>query len=140
MVKGSQPTDMKLYNKVKKEADEKFEKHGAYKAMCVVREYKKRGGKYEGKRSDSTMTWRSQKWIDMEEYLKGKRKACGAKKDTKAKACRPITKEGSNLLTAKEVVNMHGKDGVRKIIQAKKDKPSARIGWKKGTVGGKKVV
>ena len=84
--KGAQPTDMKLYNKVKKEADKKFEKHGAYKSMWIVRRYKELGCKYEGKRSDSTMTWRSQKWFDMEDYINGKRTACGERKDTRGKA------------------------------------------------------
>lgn len=41
------PTDMALYQKVKKEADAKFlAPTSAYKSAWIVREYKKRGGLY----------------------------------------------------------------------------------------------
>lgn len=43
----TKPTDTKLYNRVKADAKKKFDKYpSAYASMWIVREYKKRGGKY----------------------------------------------------------------------------------------------
>ena len=45
------PTNKTLYNKIKKQADKKFDKPSAYKSAWVVREYKKQGGKYKGRKT-----------------------------------------------------------------------------------------
>jgi len=46
----SEPSDKELYNRVKREAKEKFDVYpSAYANAWVVREYKKRGGKYKKK-------------------------------------------------------------------------------------------
>lgn len=47
------PTNKALYEKVKKEIYAKNPKHSAYRSGLVVKEYKKRGGKYSGKKDDS---------------------------------------------------------------------------------------
>lgn len=39
--------DIKLYEKVKKEADKVFSKPSAYKSAWIVKTYKDRGGKYK---------------------------------------------------------------------------------------------
>jgi len=45
------PLDKKLYETVKKESDKKFDENTSiYKSSWIVREYKKRGGKYKGKK------------------------------------------------------------------------------------------
>jgi len=47
---GSEPADMELYNRVKREAKDKFDVYPSAVANAwVVREYKKRGGKYKRK-------------------------------------------------------------------------------------------
>jgi hypothetical protein len=47
---GSEPADKELYNRVKREAKEKFDVYpSAYANAWLVREYKKRGGKYKKK-------------------------------------------------------------------------------------------
>ena len=43
----SEPIDKKLYEKIKKKADEIYEHPSAYKSGYIVREYKKAGGKYK---------------------------------------------------------------------------------------------
>jgi len=43
------PNDKALYARVKKEADEKYKTHGAYKSGWIVKTYKDRGGTYSGK-------------------------------------------------------------------------------------------
>jgi len=50
-----EPKNKKLYDKVKKEADNKFSKPSAYRSSWIVREYKKRGGEYEGKRKSTKL-------------------------------------------------------------------------------------
>lgn len=45
------PTNPKLYSRVKSEAKKKFKvTPSAYSSAWIVREYKKRGGKYSGKK------------------------------------------------------------------------------------------
>ena len=51
----AEPTNKKLYDKVKQEADKKFAKPSAYKSAWIVREYKKQGGKYKGKRKSTEL-------------------------------------------------------------------------------------
>ena len=60
--------DKKLYNIVKKLANEKFQsKSGIYRSSWIVREYKKRGGTYKGTRSKSQgiLRWYKEKWINV---------------------------------------------------------------------------
>lgn len=72
--------ESEVYKTVKREADKKFkEPTSAYKSMWITREYKKRGGKFKGDKEDGRLyKWfRVEKWYDVEEYLKGKKKPCG---------------------------------------------------------------
>lgn len=65
--------DESLHKKVKKLADKKFSsKTGIYKSSWIVREYKKRGGKFLGpksKKSDLT-NWYKEKWVDINRPIK----------------------------------------------------------------------
>jgi hypothetical protein len=58
------PTNQKLYDKVKKEIYAKNPKHSAYRSGLVVKEYKKRGGGYEGKKDEKKglSRWFKEKW------------------------------------------------------------------------------
>ena len=48
---GAKPSNPTLYSRVKSEAKRKFDVYpSAYANAWLVREYKKRGGKYSGKR------------------------------------------------------------------------------------------
>lgn len=54
---GSEPADMELYNRVKREAKDKFDVYPSAVANAwVVREYKKRGGKYKRKTNKTANT------------------------------------------------------------------------------------
>lgn len=64
----SKPVDEKLYKQVKKLANTKFKsKTGIYRSSWIVREYKKRGGKYKGKKSKNTglKRWFKEDWVDL---------------------------------------------------------------------------
>jgi hypothetical protein len=64
--------DQQLYDQVKKEADEKYKKHSAYKSGWIVKTYKERGGKYadDGK-PKNLARWYKEDWTSLsrpEEY------------------------------------------------------------------------
>ena len=64
----NKPTNSKLYKHIKYEAKKKFKVYPSiYANSWVVKEYKKRGGKYTGKKSKSTglLRWYKEKWIDI---------------------------------------------------------------------------
>jgi len=57
------PNDKALYARVKKEADEKYKTHGAYKSGWIVKTYKDRGGTYSGKKPKDGLTqWFKEDW------------------------------------------------------------------------------
>tara|TARA_R110002096_G_scaffold205444_2_gene391333 strand:- start:109 stop:456 length:348 start_codon:yes stop_codon:yes gene_type:complete len=63
-----EPINKKLYEKVKKEIYEKIPKHSAYRSGLVVKEYKKRGGKYKGKKpvNKGLDRWFKEEWETQE--------------------------------------------------------------------------
>jgi hypothetical protein len=60
------PIDKRLYERIKRIADEKYDKHSAYKSGFIVKMYKKMGGKYrdDGERKGLT-EWFKEKWKDV---------------------------------------------------------------------------
>lgn len=63
-----EPTDKTLYNRVKAIAKKKFHVWpSAYASGWVVKEYKRRGGKYRGKKNlkEGLARWFSEKWINV---------------------------------------------------------------------------
>jgi len=60
----SEPKNKKLYEKVKKEIYTKIPKHSAYRSGLLVKEYKKRGGTYIGKKENDKglSRWFREKW------------------------------------------------------------------------------
>lgn len=61
------PSDPELYLKVKKKVYSQYKVPSAYRSMAVVKEYKKQGGKYEGKKdtSQGLSRWIREKWVDI---------------------------------------------------------------------------
>ena len=60
----SKPTNSKLYDEVKKEIYNKYPKHSAYRSGLLVKEYLRRGGKYDGKKRQDTglSRWFKEEW------------------------------------------------------------------------------
>lgn len=93
--------DKKLYKKVKRRADAKFEaKTSAYKSSWIVREYKRLGGKFSGKKTSSSglKRWYREKWVDLNRPIRNSEgkivgyKSCGRSKSDKMDKyplCRP---------------------------------------------------
>lgn len=105
LLKMSEPTNKKLYAKVKAAAKKKFDVWpSAYASSWLVREYKKRGGKYKNKRgskskskqpSSSLSRWHKEKWIDVCQLPK--KVPCGRSKSNTRKYpyCRPSVRVNS---------------------------------------------
>lgn len=122
-----EPVNKKLYEKVKKLATKKFQsKTGIYRSAWLVKEYKKRGGKYSGKPSKSSglKRWFKEDWVDLNRPVKKNGKIvgyhkCGRKSvRTKSKypLCRPSKRITSKTPRTYKTIS---KSSIRK---AKKDK------------------
>ena len=58
--------DRDIYNKAKKLADKKYEKHSAYKSMYLVEEYERLGGRInKNLKKSGTATWNKEKWKNL---------------------------------------------------------------------------
>ena len=112
----SKPVDINLYNTIKKLADKKFEsKTGIYRSSWIVREYKKRGGKYRGEKNKTSglTRWYKEKWVDLNRPIKNSKKKiigyhkCGRKSvkiNGKYPLCRPSKRISKNTpKTVKEL-------------------------------------
>ena len=82
----SKPLDTKLYNSVKAEAKRRFRVWpSAYGSQWLVKTYKQRGGRYEGKKNlrVGVARWNQEKWRDE------LGNPCGSAKNKNIKKCRP---------------------------------------------------
>jgi hypothetical protein len=83
------PAKPALYNRVKAEAKRKFKIFpSAYASAYIVKEYKKRGGTYTGKKSKrkGIARWMREKWTTQDGS------PCGSKKFKGVKKCRPTVR------------------------------------------------
>tara|TARA_R100000654_G_scaffold13466_1_gene29315 strand:- start:10 stop:396 length:387 start_codon:yes stop_codon:yes gene_type:complete len=83
------PAKPALYSRVKAEAKRKFNIFpSAYASAYIVREYKKRGGTYTGKKSKrkGIARWMREKWTTQDGS------PCGSKKFKGVKKCRPTVR------------------------------------------------
>ena len=125
-----EPVNIELYHRVKREANRKFlAPTGAYKSAWIVREYKKRGGKYRGQRSKGLLKrWFDEKWVDVSSSQPRAVVPCGRSRATtkgRYPVCRPsirITKETPRTLSELS------KSQIRSAVKRKqKLKQSGRI-------------
>ena len=132
--------DKELYMKVKKESDKVFEKHSLYKSMWILKEYKKRGGKYKDKKPiknknklSGSELWLKSQWIQVLPFLeKGEIIPCG-ESNKQTKACRPTVKINNETpLTIKELLKIHGKEKLIEIAKKKNNNMNKRMNWKTG--------
>lgn len=127
----SEPVNKRLYSHVKRLADKKFQsKTGVYKSSWIVREYKKRGGKFKGSKPKNSdlKRWYKEGWVDLNRPIKnssGKTigyKSCGRNSASSGKypLCRPKTRVSSKTpRTYKEI-------STRSISKAKRDKSKVK--------------
>ena len=120
------PTNKKLYDQVKKEADVKFvAPTSVYKSAWIVREYKKRNGTFADTtpkdNSEGLLRWFSEKWVD----LNRPGEACGRKNNKNNKnniypLCRPTIKVSNNTPTLAQNID------AKTIKSANKEKQIVR--------------
>lgn len=110
--------NQELYNKVKQEADELYSKASAYKSGWIVKEYKKRGGTYSGKKpKDGLKRWFKEQWADIgNEDYPVYRPTKRISKDT------PLTASEIDANQAKEQIKLKQK------IKGKKNLPKFKKG------------
>ena len=126
---GSTPVDKKLYEKVKRDAKKKFDVWpSAYASGWLVREYKRRGGKYRGKKpsaSKGLARWFEEEWIDVCHLPK--KVSCGrktAKSPRKYPYCRPYKRVNkSTPKTARELT----KKEITRRCSAKRKSPKKKV-------------
>lgn len=129
--KNNKPTNMVLYNKVKKEAKNKFRVWpSAYASGWLVKEYKRRGGKYSGQKPGKSYgleRWFKEKWINI---CKSPPTVCGRPKTNlnnwkkKYPYCRPsIRISKSTPKTASEL----SKKEIYRRCKTKQKSPMKRV-------------
>lgn len=122
------------YKKAKREADQKYEKHSAYKSMYISKRYKELGGTYKDntKKDTKLSTWRKERWVVVEPYLKeGKKIACGSEKAPNIHSCRPTKRINKDTPTTLDsLIELHGKKKLLELVALKKK--GKRINWEKG--------
>jgi hypothetical protein len=97
-----EPTNKSLYKRVKQMADKRFaSRTGIYKSSWIVKEYKRLGGKYSGRKpsvkSPGLKRWYKEKWIDLNRPIRNSKgkivgyRSCGrsSAKNGKYPLCRP---------------------------------------------------
>ena len=124
------PINKTLYARVKREAIQKFDTWpSAYASAWLVKEYKRRGGKYHGRKpKDSGLQqWFSEKWVDVCYWPK--RRSCGRPKASKGYAekypyCRPSKRVNSR--TPRTVQELTPKQR-KSRCQKKRRSPKRRV-------------
>jgi hypothetical protein len=125
----TESTDKKLYQYVKSLADKKFQsKTGIYRSSWIVREYKRRGGKFKGSKPKNSglKRWFREKWVDLNRPLKNAQgkvigyRSCGRSKVKGSKEkyplCRPTYRVSAHTpKTYREISK-------RSLNRAKRDK------------------
>lgn len=127
--------DKKLYLEVKKEADNKYKRHSAYKSMYISKLYKEKGGRYKKQKKDNKLQkWTSEKWIQMKPYIMDNKKiACGSTGNPNT--CRPYKRIDSQTpITADEAIKKHGKKKLLDLINKKLKNMDLRINWNEGLI------
>jgi hypothetical protein len=134
------PSDPRLYERVKREAKARFERWpSAYGSAWLVREYKRRGGRFSSVGPRSTKKtgvgrWMEEEWVQVVPYVtSGRIVRCGERRGA-SKACRPLRRRSkATPLTVGELVRRHGKDKVLRMASRKARDMDGRLHWGSGS-------
>ena len=124
-----EPLNQKLYSHVKSLANKKFKSpSGIYRSSWIVKEYKKRGGKYSGSKSKSSglKRWFRENWVDLNRPIKNSKgkitgyHKCG-RKSIKSKGlyplCRPSKHINSGSPKTYKQLSKHSIEHAKKLKQ-----------------------
>lgn len=122
------PKNEKLYKQVVAKIKQRYDVFpSAYASMAIAKEYKRLGGTYKGRRSESngTSRWVKEKWIDVCQLPK--KVPCGRKRGGSKRGypyCRPSKRISAQTpKTYKEI----SKSELARRCSKKKRRPSQRI-------------
>jgi hypothetical protein len=127
-----------LYMKVKAKADTIYARPGLYKSAYIQKEYQRQGGTYKGPKPDKNkgvQRWLlGEEWIEVMPYLKNNKIVeCGTTPN-KGKACRPLIRINKDTpITIPELLKIHSKEKLIKIVKQKELDMDGRVNWKAGT-------
>ena len=129
--------DKKLYQQVSDKADTIYKRPGLYKSAYIQKEYQRLGGKYKGDKPDKTKGIRrwllGEEWVEVTPYLKENKKVMCGTTPNMNKACRPLIRVNDKTpITIPELLKLHTKDKLLKLVENKKKDMDGRIQWKKG--------
>ena len=121
-----EPADQNLYNRVKAAAKRKFTVYpSAYANAWVVEEYKRRGGKFKGKKPKSGLKkWFKEKWVDLSRPKEGGGyETCGRPDSEKGYPPKCVPERIAKRMTKAEI---------KSAIQRKRYNETAKAGTGKG--------
>lgn len=130
--KNKRPRDRRLYSEVKREARQKFKAWpSAYASSWLVKEYKRRGGTYDGPydgpyerkhKREGLGRWHRERWVDACEWPR--RRPCARKSSTDPYPyCRPSVRVNSKT---PRLVQTLTREQRSKLCRGKRSKPSRR--------------
>jgi hypothetical protein len=127
-----------LYKRVKEKADLIYARPGLYKSAYIQKEYQRQGGTYKGKKPDKNkgvQRWLlGEEWIEVMPYLKDNKKVKCGTTPNKTKACRPLVRINKDTpITIPELLKIHSKDKLIKLVSQKQKDMDGRVNWKSGT-------
>lgn len=130
-------TDKALYKRVKDKADTIYKRHGLFKSAYIQKEYQRQGGTYSGpkpSKTTGTQRWlQGEQWIEVMPYLKDNKKIYCGTTPSKGKACRPLIRVNKQTpITIPELLKIHTKELLIKIVNQKQKDMDGRLSWKAG--------
>jgi hypothetical protein len=126
----NEPLNPKLYDRIKRQIKRDFTPKGrwsAYKSFNLQRIYKKKGGKYKGKKNKSSnlSVWAREKWKNV---CTTPYKPCGRKSGSKAKFgyryCRPTVRVNKRTPTLASELT---REQIKRRCKAKKKNPAKHV-------------
>ena len=101
-----EPIDQKLYDRVKAAAKRKFDVYpSVYANAWVVEEYKRRGGKFRGKKPKGGLKkWFKERWVDLSRPQEGGGyETCGRPDAASGKYPKCVPESVAKKMTKKEI-------------------------------------
>ena len=130
----SEPTNKRLYNAVKTEAKAKYKRYPSlYASAWIVKEYKRRGGKYKGEKTkDGVDRWFKERWVQVIPFLKSGRVVECGEENRDTKACRPLKRvDADTPITMTELIKLHRKSDILEMARRKNKSMNRRVNWEK---------
>jgi hypothetical protein len=122
---------LSIRNKLKKSI--KGRRWGAYDSGRLVKMYKKRGGKYSGKKGKTNLgRWYKEKWVDACAWPK--RKPCGRQTKSKIAYCRPSKRVDSKT---PKLIQSLSRSTIKSRCARKRKNPKKKINPRKSRFGWK---